>query len=55
MEENKESVAKNLLKIETLISAVEVEPNPPGMPEKLDLSIDQNELKHKNITQTKGY
>ena len=25
------------------------------MPEKLDLSIDHDELKHKNITETKGY
>lgn len=31
------------------------EPNPPDMPEKLDLSIDENELKTKNITETKGY
>jgi hypothetical protein len=25
------------------------------MPEKLDLSIDKDELKYKNITETKGY
>ena len=55
MEKKEVANKNNSLKIETLLGGVEVEPNPPGMPEKLDLSIDQNELKHKNITETKGY
>jgi hypothetical protein len=38
-----------------MADGAEIEPNPPEMPEKLDLSIDHDELKHKNITETKGY
>jgi hypothetical protein len=40
MEKKEVANQNNSLKIETLLGGVEVEPNPPDMPEKLDLSID---------------
>lgn len=32
-----------------------MEPSPPEKPTKLDMTIDKEELKYKDITETEGY
>jgi hypothetical protein len=37
------------------VSQEPLEPSPPSKPAKLDMSIDKEELKYKDITETDGY